>query len=361
LARKQMNGFPLLDELAPVWSRSGSDEEIQDLMVGMLRKVLNGPVLAQSMDRFKAPDAGWLVPVDSLNAVPAPTMAEKRHTIVMGNQVTTLSQARSVVRSNVPPELAIASAYLALFVRPNAQLDEDLAERIRLERTAHLAVLDKYESAQLVIHRGQIIDRKAIAALAALQEKTTIGNLQEKIVQEQRVAAESRQQVAWAFAIGTFVVSLLGAALWWILYQRGRSSASTSADMTVGATAADATWRSRALIAESRADRAQEALRSGMLHWMHDKFVRGLFQQRRELLTSQQKAEMEMRLLEQRLEQLQAPLQERIATYEQRIVELERDLAAKGQENRDLIKARISLARHQLAQERNRAGAFGSN
>jgi hypothetical protein len=98
-----------------------------------------------------------------------------------------------------------------------------------------------------------------------------------------------------------------------------------------------------------------------MLQWMQDRLIRGMFQQRRELLNSQQKAEMEMRLLEQRLEQLQAPLQERIATYEQRIVELERELASKGQENRDLIQARISLARHQLAQERNRAGTFGSN
>ncbi len=90
--------------------------------------------------------------------------------------------------------------------------------------------------------------------------------------------------------------------------------------------------------------------------------MQGLFQQRKELLSTQQRAEAEMQVLEQRLEQLQAPLQERISAYEKRITELERDLAVKGEENRELIKAKILLAKHQLAVERERGGSrFGVN
>jgi hypothetical protein len=64
--------------------------------------------------------------------------------------------------------------------------------------------------------------------------------------------------------------------------------------------------------------------------------------------------------LEQRLEQLHTPLQERITAYEKRIDELEKDLAAKGEENRELLGARIFVAKQRLILERER-GRFGSN
>ncbi len=64
--------------------------------------------------------------------------------------------------------------------------------------------------------------------------------------------------------------------------------------------------------------------------WMREKVFGTLFRHREELLSAQQKAEIEIRELEQRLEDLHAPLQERITAYEQRIEELEKDLAAKG-------------------------------
>jgi hypothetical protein len=120
------------------------------------------------------------------------------------------------------------------------------------------------------------------------------------------------------------------------------------------------TWRNRALLAEGKAERAHEAIRTGVLGWMREKLFFTLSHQRAELLSVQQKAEAEMRELEQRLEQLHTPLQERIGAYEKRIEELERDLAAKGEENRKLIGARISVARQQLKVERERS-RFGKN
>jgi predicted RNase H-like nuclease (RuvC/YqgF family) len=94
--------------------------------------------------------------------------------------------------------------------------------------------------------------------------------------------------------------------------------------------------------------------------WMRERIFQNLFRQRERLLTAQEKAEQEMRELEQRLGQLQAPLQDRIRAYERRIEELERELADKGEENRQLIGARIDVARQQLRMERERGG-FGTN
>jgi flagellar motility protein MotE (MotC chaperone) len=124
--------------------------------------------------------------------------------------------------------------------------------------------------------------------------------------------------------------------------------------------AGDDEWRQRAILAEGKAERAQAAIRSGVLGWMREKIVRTLFSQRAELLSAQQRAELEIRELEQRLEQLHAPLQERISAYEKRIEELEKDLAVKGEENRELIGARINVAKQHLRVERERS-RFGTN
>ena len=57
-----------------------------------------------------------------------------------------------------------------------------------------------------------------------------------------------------------------------------------------------------------------------------------------------------------RLAKVQAPMEQRLQLYHQRIAELERELAAKGQENRDLIEAKIVLTRKRLEAEQGKSG-----
>ena len=54
------------------------------------------------------------------------------------------------------------------------------------------------------------------------------------------------------------------------------------------------------------------------------------------------------------LTQTHAPLQELVRAYERRIVELEKQLAQKGEENRHLLEVKIALARNQLAATKER-------
>ena len=58
--------------------------------------------------------------------------------------------------------------------------------------------------------------------------------------------------------------------------------------------------------------------------------------------------------LEQRLVAVQAPAEDRLKAYEERIAELEKDLTAKGEENRELIKATIEMARKRMEAERSK-------
>jgi len=80
--------------------------------------------------------------------------------------------------------------------------------------------------------------------------------------------------------------------------------------------------------------------------------VQELAAQRRELLRAQENAAMEMVALIRRLDSLQAPLQERMRAYESRIQELEKELAARTEENQELLKLKIEMLRRQLETER---------
>jgi NAD-dependent SIR2 family protein deacetylase len=121
-------------------------------------------------------------------------------------------------------------------------------------------------------------------------------------------------------------------------------------------TVSDAEWRRRALEAEARAEQAQAALKASLAPQLAESLkeavVQGLAAQRSELLKAQQGAAMEISELVHRLDELKAPIQERLHSYETRIHELERDLAERNEENRELLKLKIEMTRRQLEAER---------
>ncbi len=123
-------------------------------------------------------------------------------------------------------------------------------------------------------------------------------------------------------------------------------------------TATEEIWRQRALEAERRADQALAAARNELAPHLaqaiKETLVQELAIQRKELLQAQHIAIMELSQLTHHLDELKAPLQERLRSYETRIQELEKELAARSEENRELLKLKIEMMRHQLEIERMR-------
>jgi len=117
-----------------------------------------------------------------------------------------------------------------------------------------------------------------------------------------------------------------------------------------------AVWRQRALEAERRAEQAQAAARAGLephlVQALKETVVQELAAQRRELLKAQEEAALEIAAIVHRLDAVQAPMQERLRAYEGRIQELEKELSALNEENRELLKLKIDLIRRQLEVER---------
>jgi len=117
-----------------------------------------------------------------------------------------------------------------------------------------------------------------------------------------------------------------------------------------------AVWRQRALEAERRAEQAQAAtwanLAPHLAQVLKETVVQELATQRRELLKAQEEAALEIAAMIHRFDSVQAPLQERLHSYEARIQELEKELTALNEENRELLKLKIDMIRRQLEVER---------
>jgi len=359
LAREEGRGLPL-EVLAPRWLGDEPDAPLLAEWLRPLREVMGQPILASRVDDgLPSGQPVRLVPVQSLDQAPGTAELERPGPPVPAATLLSLTRARRLIESHFPADQNEVGRLIASYVRLNAAPDKEATELLRARRMEGVTANDSFEAGQVVVRRGQRIDRAALTVLAAMREKSVIGTLQTKLAAEQSIAGRISQQTFW-IAGGLAGVGVILAVILWRL--RGRPSAALVPldGAALAGRGGEGVWRDRALIAEGKAERAQQAIRSGVMGWMRERIFQNLFRQRERLLTAQEKAEQEMRELEQRLGQLQAPLQDRIRAYERRIEELERELADKGEENRQLIGARIDVARQQLRMERERGG-FGAN
>lgn len=353
------------NQLAPLWARGESDDGVINALLQPLRQVMAQPIVNNKTETpLPSNQPLRLMKVRSLDDAPSMRELESSEQVVPSGRVLSLWRAKRLVETSFPAGQEGMGRFASSFVRFNAAPDPTSTELLRLRRVDGVAVNDSYDAAQVIVRKGQTIDRKALSALAAMREKSMIGTLQTQLAQEQTVAGQIKSQTKLiAVSLGVVCVVLV------LILVRLRSRPSTAlvavpgnpelAGMEANALPsgeAEDAWRQRALVAEGKAERAHQAIRSGVMGWMREKIVRTLFRQRAELLDAQVKAEAEMRELEARLEQLHAPLQERILAYEQRIADLERELAIKGEENRELIGTRITVARQHLSMERERFG-----
>jgi hypothetical protein len=114
-------------------------------------------------------------------------------------------------------------------------------------------------------------------------------------------------------------------------------------------------WQQRALTAEALASNQALLLREKLLpeltEFVKQSLVQGLAAQRDALLAMQQQAMQSLIEMESRLAALQAPMQDRVRAYENRISELEKELSVQGAEMRELTRTILQLMRKKLEEE----------
>jgi 7TM-HD extracellular len=369
LFEKQNDSFPMSTNRATSWAVGEDDKAYEDSLAVILREVMmSGVIHPEPMPaKFRIGATVRMIPVANTNeAVSEEEATQTSHNFSRTNFVALALAQRNLI-NKFPREERDVAKFLSTLLEPNCAVDEAMTQKLRDKRTEGVWSVCNFEPGQIVAHRGEVVDQKLKTAIDQLKEKAVVGQLQELQVKQQAAVGELQQLVAenktkgarsqehvlWVVAVLAVVVLILAVATWQLAR---RKQPETMLPMPVGGEPGE--WQQRALVAEQRTENLQNAARAGLLAHMSQWFSRMLTQrlisQRRMLLETHDNAATEMAALEARLQKVQAPLQVRLAAYEHRIAELEKELAVRGEENRELLKAKIETMRKQLEAERGK-------
>jgi hypothetical protein len=367
LFQKQNTLFPVSTNRAALWATGDTDEGYQASVASTLRSAMSSVIRPEPLPaNFKLGNNVRLFPLGNINESVSPQEAAlTTHNFPKTNMVT-IAQVRKDFQALFAPDEKTIAKYLATLLTANCVVDEHITTELRSRRTDGLWAVADYAPGEIVARRGQVIDRKLKTAIDQLKDKAVVSQLQALQVKQQAAVGQLQQLVANDKAKGNqaqervlWLVGGLAAAvliLAMVTWQLARRKPESLLPVPVAGNALE--WQQRAVVAEQRTEQLQTAARSGLLahlsQWLSRMLTQRLLSQRRLLLESQDNAASEMAALEARLEKVQAPLQVRLAAYEHRIAELEKELAVRGEENRELLKAKIEMMRKQLEAERGK-------
>jgi 7TM-HD extracellular len=400
--------FPVSTALAEAWARGNSGAAIRDQWLGRILEAMSGPVRPDELPpKFVVRKTIRLVKVKSLDDPLTLAVALHGHGVPATN-VLTISNLRAMFRGEFPPEDQPVALALSQFLKPNCAPDPDLTQQARDFAIRSLVVADHYETGQVIVRQGQTIDAQTKAALDAFAEKLAPAALNQQIaaehqnaVQQQQLAqqeqmeaqnqqaaaqlaqlqqqqaqleskmaenqaAQEREQAAamrqQAFAAQTQAMKI-----------RERNEWLVAGLATVSALALLIVWRvirrqrTIPVTAPAKLQKlespamAPTELAPFLAQTLKDAVVQGLAAQRAELIHTQRLAAAEIAELVHRLDQLQTPMQERLRAYQGRIQELQKELAERTEENRELLKMKIEMMRQQIESEQGQQGRVKLN
>jgi hypothetical protein len=393
--------FPVTLSLAAAWARGGNGNLEEGRYLGMLQQTMTQPVRPDGELTFVLGDTVQLVPVNARGDKPS-LNDYSRDRLITSSGILTLSQARAQLESGFSQEDQLFARALADILEPDCAPDKDLTQLARDRAIAGLVVDNHFDANQFIVHRGETINAKTKAALDELNEKLMPGVLAKQIAaehaeeqhqeaqaqhaQEQAELAQQQQQEAqkerdlaqtdaqreraqaaamwqqalnaqsqerqihirneWLGGACAAISAVALTILWLSLRQRRAAVTAAPRPPTASATVPAILPRAgnQAVVPADFAPHLAQAVKEAL--------VQELAAQRREMLSVQQAATFEIAELVRRLDQLQIPLQERLNTYEIQIQQLEKNLAARTEENRELLKMKIEMMRKQLETER---------
>lgn len=348
--------FPLDPATVRIWALGGDHAAVFQPLARELRAVMERPLLPDTFSEvLKAGERVHLIygPGDEGSS----GLGQREHNgwLVSPSNLVTLSRARQNFVDAFLAEERPRAVFAASFLRENCHIEPVPSAPTRGQPLQPLYAADRYAEGELVVKRGQMIDDRALAALALLREKTALGDLQRDAASAQSEARRASRQTGWLLA---GVVALSGAFALLTAYLWRRRQPLALVPVRMGNTdkllLVPETTVPLTPVPDGAAARAGFAAQLARV--LGSSVVQRLFSLRAGLIQTQRLAAQEVTELEQRLEQVHAPLRERLQAYEQRIADLEKQLAQRGAENRELLKAKIDLTRRHLEAERVRQG-----
>jgi hypothetical protein len=393
--------FPVTDDLAAEWARGGDGQVIQQAILGALLPMANRHLLPEvaSKDIFIG-ETIRLVPVTD-ETQKLSFEAVQQGPLIPAASLTTVSNAQTLFRREFPAGQELFARALAAWLKPNCFLDAPFTQLTRGTAVYQLVVSDHFDAGDAIVHRGDKIDAKLLAAVAMLNEKlnsspagptnppstvvvaktqsppppqnaslrpgsahvadvvpppqppllapqrstpATVTNtkITDSSQQKPVLRANPNQYIAPLILTlaGASVVALL-VAFWKWLRLKPQSSTPELATVALAVQ-----------VPLPPPDASQTDVGTQVSQVVREAVQQELGSQRRDLLVAQQAATGEIAALVHRLDELQVPLQERLRAYETRIQTLEKELALRNEENRQLLTMKIEMVNRQLETER---------
>jgi hypothetical protein len=373
--QKQQPEFPMTTNLVTAWAlgRDDVEKQLRSALREAMSQYIRSDLLPFAADTpevqvFVTEHANTRMTLDDLQAAGR---------TIDASEAPRLAEAQR--RINLPEELKEFAPLLGKFVSENLIFEDWLTTLKRQRRAAELIVFDQYSPGQVVVLAGQVIDAGAAAALEVLATAEARRKLR---VPEESIAVTARpvtdsslgtlaqqlhelaRQYPWALCgFGIMSVSLV----WHLASRRSRKNQRQQSisgaytliadprnevgrDVPIAPPASE--WQIELRQAEQRAEDLLAIVRAGLApHLARElthKLVQELVSQRATLLRAHQLAEREITALEGRFAKVCQDLQDRIAAYERRTAELEKDLIAKAEQTRELMNATILLTEQKL-------------
>lgn len=332
--------LPVSPAIASQWAQGEGLEPLKGDYAGKLLLATRRPVTLDILPAgFEPAGTVRLVPVRVAKEPLTLEQAQRRGKLVTHTNFITVTQLRSQFRRDFSPDDQNFARALANFIHPNCDVDTNLTTEARERATAPIVVAYHYDAGQLIVRRGQKVDSRIQATLQRLAETTaaTLPRVTPAASPAPAAAvpvaqANPRSDLVWWWGAVPAVL-ILAAAVW--IWKRKTKPAGQLMPLQPVAPA---------VLPAELAPQLVQILKTAV--------VQELAAQRQELLQTQHTAAAEVVRLMQRLNELHAPMQDRLGAYERRIQELEMELTLRKEENRELLKMKIELLRQQLEAER---------
>ncbi len=221
-----------------------------------------------------------------------------------------------------------------------------LTRELREKQVADLSSVSRYQPGDVIVRAGDVVNAGTKAALDEFRARQALLRGLPPPTSSATPAASAPTRRLWPWLLTGGVLFLLVEAGVFLFRSRRRSLALALVPEPPGPEA----------LAALRNDPILRArLTEHLTRLLGQTLVQRLFAQRGQLLDVQQAAAGQTASLEQRLEKVQSDMQEKFLAYEQCIAGLEQELTAAEEQNRDLIRAKIALAKEELGAEQARS------
>jgi hypothetical protein len=389
--------FPVPDSLAAEWARGGDGQAMRDSILAALLRAANRTIRPDVLPQgFIIGETVRLVPVAALDEkLPFETVQSGQLLPAAG--LITVSNAQALFRREFPDGQQLFARALAAYLQPNCFPDAPFTQLTRGSAVYQLVVAEHFDAGDVLVRQGGTIDARIAAAVAALSDKlksmppppspavapVVVQKVQPAPPAAAPVAVPTVQLAPAAaapvsvpkvqpatpapiraaapvlisppvasppakpplpsrlrhrgiiFSLAGASIAALAVACWQFVRERRRVGAPAAAAQTP----------------LPSPDAAKADLSPHVALAVREAVQQELASQRRELLRSQQAATDEIAALVRRLDELQVPMQQRLQTYENRIQLLEKELALRNEENRELLQAKLEVVRRQLQTE----------